>query len=148
MTAKSISAILQLIAHLLIFIWQYILQLRLTGTALAFETQSYLWGAFFIRTLLITVATQIAISIIFHIIVRIKTRDRIDQQDERDTLIELRSLRNFTIVFAIGFFSAMLLLTLNFPIDRMFQALAFGYLLSGLTLNITQIIYYEKGYEL
>ncbi|MRI81703.1 hypothetical protein GIY11_06705 [Aerococcaceae bacterium DSM 109653] len=146
MTAKSISAICQVTAHITIFAWQYYQQLHLTSSRLPFETQIYFWGTFFIRTILMTVAVQIAISIVFHIIFRIKTGERIDLQDERDQLFELRSLRNFSIIFAIGFYLGMLLLMFNFSIATMFQSLAFAYLFAGMTLSASQIFYYERGY--
>ena len=145
MTTKSIAAIVQVTAHLLIFAWQYVQQMQVTSSALAFETQLYLWGAFFLRTMLITVLVQIILSILSNIIIRIKTGDRVDAHDERDRLIELRSLRNFTFVFALGFYLAMTLLVFNFSLAVMFQTLAFSYLLAGVTLSASQIIYYERG---
>lgn len=144
MTKKSIPAIIHLIAHLVIFTWQFFQQSQVTGSALAFETQIYLWGAFFIRTLLMTFAVQIAIFTVLYLFGRLRTRHPAERKEDRDQLLVLRSLRNCSITFASGFFLAMLLLMLNFSIGSIFQVLAFSYALAGIFFYASQIFYHEN----
>jgi len=66
------------------------------------------WGRSFIVLIPVAIIAQIVIHILFAIINKIVTDEDIsDKDDERDKLIELKSLRVSYWVFIIGFMSAM-----------------------------------------
>ena len=68
-----------------------------------------------------------------------------DKMDEFDTIIEYKSVRNFGIVFILGFFISCLLFILSTYIFFPFLALFITLHVSGIVLQISYIKYYEYG---
>lgn len=104
------------------------------------------WGKSFLYLIPIAIVAQIAIHIVFAIVNRIITReDMPDLTDERDKLIELKSIRISHWVFIFGFMLAMGSLAMGMKPYIMFLTLiSFGFLAS-LASEVAKIIYYRKG---
>ena len=68
-----------------------------------------------------------------------------DKMDEFDTIIEYKSVRNFGIVFILGFFISCLLFMVSTYIFFPFLALFITLHVSGIVLQISYIKYYEYG---
>lgn len=104
------------------------------------------WGRSFIVLIPVAIITQIVIHILFAIINKIVTgEDLSDKDDERDKLIELKSLRVSHWVFVVGFMSAMGAVALGMELWVMFVTLIFSGFLSDLISSSVKIWYYRKG---
>jgi hypothetical protein len=104
------------------------------------------WGRSFIVLIPVAIITQIVIHILFAIINKIVTgEDLSDKDDERDKLIELKSLRVSHWVFVVGFMSAMGAVALGMELWVMFVTLIFSGFLSDLISSTVKIWYYRKG---
>ncbi len=104
------------------------------------------WGRSFIVLIPVAIITQIVVHIVFAIINKIVTNeDLTDREDERDQLIELKSLRASYWVFIIGFMSAMGAVALGMELWVMFVTLIFSGFLSDLISSSVKIWYYRKG---
>ena len=69
------------------------------------------WAKFILILIPVTIVSKIIIYIIFSIINTIATREELPKlTDERDKLIELKSMRNSHFVFIIGFLISMFVL--------------------------------------
>lgn len=104
------------------------------------------WGKSFLYLIPITIVAQIVIHIVFAIVNRIVTQeDMSDLTDERDKLIELKSIRISHWIFVFGFMMAMGSLAMGMKPYVMFLTLiSFGFLAS-LASEVAKIIYYRKG---
>lgn len=104
------------------------------------------WGKSFLYLIPISIVVQIVIHIVFAILNRIITQEDLsDVTDERDKLIELKSIRISHWTFIIGFMLAMGSLALGMQPYIMFLTLiSFGFLAS-LASEVAKIIYYRKG---
>lgn len=104
------------------------------------------WGKSFLYLIPISIVVQIVIHIVFAIVNRIFTQEDLsDVTDERDKLIELKSIRISHWTFIIGFMLAMGSLALGMQPYIMFLTLiSFGFLAS-LASEVAKIIYYRKG---
>jgi len=104
------------------------------------------WGKSFLYLIPIAIVVQIVIHIVFAIVNRIVTQeDMPDITDERDRLIELKSIRISHWIFIVGFMLSMGSLALGMkPYIMFLTLLSFGFLAS-LTSEVAKIIYYRKG---
>ncbi len=146
MTYYSKKAIVSIAGIVLTFIPFYI---NIMNQIQLFEMESKetlaLWGQFFIILLITNVGIKIVSIIIFNIINSIIAKEKEPKiVDERDQIIELKSVRNFCFVFSLGFFLAMAVLMFNGPLTLMFQILAFAFPISGIVLELSYILYYER----
>jgi uncharacterized membrane protein len=104
------------------------------------------WGRSFIVLIPVAIITQIVIHILFAIINKIVTgEDSSDKDDERDKLIELKSLRVSHWIFVVGFTLAMGAVALGMELWVMFVTLIFSGFLSDLISSSVKIWYYRKG---
>jgi uncharacterized membrane protein len=104
------------------------------------------WGRSFIVLIPVAIITQIVIHILFAIINKIVTgEDLSDKDDERDKLIELKSLRVSHWIFIVGFTLAMGAVALGMELWVMFVTLIFSGFLSDLISSSVKIWYYRKG---
>jgi hypothetical protein len=104
------------------------------------------WGKSFLYLIPIGIVVQIVIHIVFAIANRIITgEDMSDFSDERDKLIELKSIRISHWIFILGFMVAMGSLALGMKPYVMFIALISGGFLASLASEVAKIIYYRKG---
>jgi len=104
------------------------------------------WGRSFLYLIPIGIVVQIVIHIVFAIVNRIVTgEDMSDFSDERDKLIELKSIRISHWVFIFGFMLSMGSLALGMKPYVMFITLISSGFLASLTSEVAKIIYYRKG---
>lgn len=104
------------------------------------------WGRSFIILIPVAIITQIIIHILFAIINKIVTNEDIPtRDDERDKLIELKSIRVSHWIFTLGFFMAMGSVALGMQPWVMFVTLIYSGFLSGIISEIVKIFYYRRG---
>jgi len=104
------------------------------------------WGKSFLYLIPVAIVVQIVIHIVFAIANRIITQeDMPDFTDERDKLIELKSIRISHWLFIIGFMLAMGSLAIGMKPYVMFLTLISAGFLSSLASEVSKIIYYRKG---
>ena len=104
------------------------------------------WGKSFLWLIPIGIGVQIVIHILFAIGNRIVTQeDMPDITDERDKLIELKSIRISHWIFVFGFMLSMGSLAFGMKPYVMFITLLSSGFLASLTAEVAKIIYYRKG---
>jgi hypothetical protein len=104
------------------------------------------WGKSFLYLIPVGIVVQIVIHIVFVIANRIITQeDMPDITDERDKLIELKSIRISHWIFIFGFMLAMGSLAMGMKPYVMFLTLISSGFLASLASEIAKIIYYRKG---
>jgi len=105
------------------------------------------WGKAFLILIPVSVIAQIIIHIIFAIINKIITsKDVSTISDERDKLIELKSVRISHWVFLFGFLAAMSSQALGFEPYYMFLMLIAAGFAASIIEGIAQLYYYRKGF--
>jgi len=104
------------------------------------------WGKSFLYLIPIGIVVQIVIHIVFAIANRIITHEDIPNiTDERDKLIELKSIRISHWIFIFGFMLAMGSLAIGMKPYVMFLTLISSGFLASLASEVAKIIYYRKG---
>jgi len=104
------------------------------------------WGKSFLYLIPVAIVVQIVIHIIFAIANRIITQEEMpDITDERDKLIELKSIRISHWIFILGFMLAMGSLAMGMKPYIMFLTLISSGFLASLASEVAKIIYYRKG---
>ncbi len=104
------------------------------------------WGKSFLYLIPVAIVVQIVIQILFAIANRIITREDIpDITDERDKLIELKSIRISHWIFILGFMLAMGSLAMGMKPYVMFLTLISSGFLASLASEVAKIIYYRTG---
>lgn len=148
MTYYGKKAIVSIITTLIVFIYLYLDNIQAIGNISGDMSDVFgLWGLFFVKLLVILIVAQIIITMIFNMINRMITREKEPSVvDERDRNIEMKAIKNFCFVFSFGFFVAMAALMFTHSIGIMFSILAFDVLIAGLVLDISYIIYYNRGF--
>jgi hypothetical protein len=105
------------------------------------------WGKSFIYLIPIAIVVNIIIHIVFAIANRIITQEDMPSfTDERDKLIELKSIRIAHWIFILGFMTAMGSLAFGMKPYVMFLTLISSGFLASLASEVAKIIYYRKGY--
>jgi hypothetical protein len=107
------------------------------------------WGAFFLILIPVSIVAKIIVYIIFAIINTIATRQEepsMSMTDERDRLIEMKSATNSFYVFIAGFLLAMGSLVIEMPPSVMFIILICFGVLSEIVSEISQFIFYRRGF--
>lgn len=105
------------------------------------------WGKSFLYLIPISIVVNIVIHIVFAIANRIITQEDIpDITDERDKLIELKSIRISHWIFIFGFMLSMGSLAMGMKPYVMFLTLISSGFLASLASEVAKIIYYRKGY--
>lgn len=105
------------------------------------------WGKSFMILIPVAIISQIIIHIIFAIINKVITKEDPEElSDERDKLIELKSLRVSHWIFTMGFLLAMGSQALGMePWVMFFTLISFGFL-SGIISEIVKFWYYRRGF--
>ncbi len=104
------------------------------------------WGKSFLYLIPVAIVVQIVIHIIFAIADRIITQEDMPGfTDERDKLIELKSIRISHWIFILGFMLAMGSLAMGMKPYVMFLTLISSGFLASLASEVAKIIYYRKG---
>ena len=106
------------------------------------------WGKSFLYLIPVSIVVQIVIHIIFAIADRIITQEDMPGfTDERDKLIELKSIRISHWIFIFGFMLAMGSLAMGMKPYVMFLTLITSGFIASLASEVTKIIYYRKGVQ-
>ena len=132
-------SILSIISNTLVFvIYAFIVYNRYQGMNFSQESQVfYFWAKAFLILIPITIVTHIVIYIIFHIINSIANKETDPEiTDERDKLIELKSLRISHYVFILGFVLAMVSQVIKMPPTAMFVTLFISGFISSVVSEI------------
>ncbi len=104
------------------------------------------WGKSFLYLIPVAIVVQIVIHIVFAIADRIITKEDMPGfTDERDKLIELKSIRISHWIFILGFMLAMGSLAMGMKPYVMFLTLISSGFLASLASEAAKIIYYRKG---
>ncbi len=104
------------------------------------------WGKSFLYLIPVAIVVQIVIHIIFAIADRIITQEDMPGfTDERDKLIELKSIRISHWIFIFGFMLAMGSLAMGMKPYVMFLTLISSGFIASLASEVAKIIYYRKG---
>ena len=104
------------------------------------------WGKSFLWLIPIAIVVQIVIHIVFAIVNAIITKENMpDLTDERDKLIELKSIRISHWIFTLGFMVSMGSLAFGMKPYVMFLSLLSSGFLASLVSGVAKIIYYRKG---
>ena len=118
-----------------------------------FDTSNMMrfWSLIIVIYIPLSIVGRIILMIVFRILGEItdevrgtKEVDR-DIVDERDKLIELKSTRNSSVVFAFGFIWAVLSQVFGGSISLFFIIMVSGGILSDIVTNISSILYYRRG---
>lgn len=105
------------------------------------------WGKTFLILIPIAIVAQIIIHIIFAIINKIVTNEDIPTiSDERDKLIELKSMKIAYWIFTLGFMIAMTTQAFEMKPYVMFLVFASSGFIASLVEGIAQIYFYRKGF--
>lgn len=104
------------------------------------------WGKAFLILIPVTIVAQIIIHIVFAIVSKIVTNEDIPTlSDERDKLIELKSLRISHWIFTLGFLLAMGSQAFGMEPWVMFAILISSGFLSGIISEVAKFLFYRKG---
>jgi len=107
----------------------------------------YYWGKTILFLILVSIGAKIVIHIVFSILNTIATKEEEPSfMDERDKLIQLKSMRNSLYIFMVGFLLAMIPLVLNMQPTVMFIILVFAGILSEAVGDISQFFFYRRGF--
>jgi hypothetical protein len=120
-----------------------------TISTLTIGSEEYfkIWGFFFIKYLGLQVVAKIVSTILANIFTNVTVNEQGPKRiDERDRLIELKSVRNFSFVFGGSFMIAMFSLAFGFGLSTLFTIFAFMMILGELSLQASYIFFYERGY--
>jgi hypothetical protein len=147
MSAHERQAAVSLLSTLLlaVFFLAYVLPRYPGGNPYAPEVFHF-WGVVVVILVPVSVVATVVVSIVFSIVYAMATREQASSfADERDKLIELRSLRIALYVFICGFFLAMGALAIGMPPTVMFIVLMGSGYGSGLVGSISQLYLYRRG---
>jgi len=104
------------------------------------------WGKAFLFLIPVTIVAEIIIHIVFAIINKIVTNEDMDtRSDERDKLIELKTIRISHWIFIMGFLLSMISQVIGMPPYAMFLTMIASGFISSTTSEIAKIHYYRKG---
>lgn len=104
------------------------------------------FGMYVLLTVLALIVTQIVGKIIFDLFNRTyEKKEEPKKMDELDRIIEYKSVRNFSFMFLGGFFTSMLLMWLLGTLFAAFMVMFFTLFASGIVLQISYIVYYNRG---
>jgi nitrogen fixation-related uncharacterized protein len=108
---------------------------------------SAFWGKAFLLLIPVAIVAQIVIHIIFAIVNKVVYDEEIPSiNDERDKLIELKSIRISHWIFLTGFMLAMASQAVSWPDWLMFATLAGSGFIASMAAEIARIIYYKRGF--
>lgn len=136
-----ISSVLIIGAYVL-----YVYKRQVVGNIEILDDFSF-WGKTFLKLIPVAIVAQIVIHIVYAIINRIVTNEDIPtKDDERDKLIELKSIQISHWIFVSGFITAMVFLALGSKPSLMFIIIFVSGFISSLVSEIAKFIYYRRGF--
>jgi hypothetical protein len=105
------------------------------------------WGAAIALFVPAQVVPRIVILVVFMIFSMMTTAEtEPDLVDEFDRMVDLRAMRNFSYAFSAGFFLAMGALALGGSLEVMFAILLGNVVVAGTVLEVSQLLYYRRGF--
>jgi cell division protein FtsL len=105
------------------------------------------WGKSFLLFIPVAIVAMIVVHIIFAIINKMVTNEDLnDVEDERDRLIELRSVRISHWIFTAGFLLAMASQAIGMQTWVMMVTFILSGLVSSLASELAKIIIYKRGF--
>lgn len=123
----------------------YVYQKKVAGNSEILNDFSF-WGKSFLWLIPVSIVALIIVHIIYAIINKIVTNEDIPTvDDERDKLIELKSIRISHWIFILGFLTAMGLLAFGLKPYLMFIILFASGLLASIVSELAKLYYYRKG---
>lgn len=148
MEPKERQTLVTLIATVLIFvIYSLVVYNKYIAVNPEIINDFRFWGKAFIVLIPVAIVAQIIIHIVFAIINKIVTNEDIPtRDDERDKLIELKSIRISHWIFTLGFFLAMGSQAIGLQPWVMFFVLISAGFLSGIISEAAKIYFYRKGF--
>lgn len=131
---------------LVVTIYGFFVFRRLQDGGMAQLNDFAFWGRVFLLLVPLTIATHIVVMILFTIFYQVTTNEEGPSfSDERDKLIELKSLKNSHWVFALAFFLAMASQAVGMPPFVMFLMFILGGTVSEVVEGVSQLVLYRKG---
>lgn len=131
---------------LLFIIYYFYVYAQYQSLGVASGTDISFWAKYILILVPVMIIPKIIIYIIFAIINKIMTGDKItDMEDEMDKLIDLKASRNGSIVFMIGFMLAMVALVSGWSAHSMFIIILGSFMVSGISGEVSMFYYYRKG---
>lgn len=147
MATKEKEALITLVSSILILFFYslYVYNTSLDGHWERIN-DFHFWGKTFLILIPVTIVTQLVIHILFAIIrSAVSKEEDASFMDERDKLIDLKSIRVSHWIFAFGFFLAMTSQALSMEPWVMFITLIGSGFLSSSIAQIAKIYFYRKG---
>ncbi len=106
----------------------------------------HFWGSFFLILIPVTVVAKVLVTIAFSIYSTLTTGDEEPSVvDERDQMIELKSLRLALYVMSLGLVLAMGALVISLPPAAMFIALICAGMVAAIVADLAQFYFYRRG---
>ncbi len=144
MTERTKVAIGSSITNVVWFAILYFLQQNKAFASAEDLTRS--WGKFFLLLLGGMVVLNVLLTIALTLREKAKGGRGFDEVvDERDQLFEKKVLKNFSIVFSLGFFLSMAMLAFGTSLSVFFSTLAFTVIVASLTFWLSYAWFYERG---
>ncbi len=105
------------------------------------------WGKFMLVMMGVTISLKILSYLIFYGIMKTIHKDEdLEFMDDYDKQIELRSTRNSSHFFMIGFVGSLIPIAMGYPVHYMFiTLLSFGFA-SGVIDDLSKLYYYKNGF--
>jgi len=105
------------------------------------------WASAFLILIPVSIVARIIIHIIFAIVTKVATDEDLNyKEDERDKMIQLRSVRNSMFMFAAGFLLSMVAVVMDAQPYMMFVIIAIGGLMAETMEGLTALYYYRRGF--
>jgi len=147
MDQKERQVLVTILATILIFVvYSLFVYNRYIAPDPEIINNSSFWGKAFLLLIPVAIVAQIIIHIIFAIVNKAVTNEHIpSKDDERDKLIELKSIRISHWIFTLGFMLAMGSQALKMELSVMFITLIASGFLSGIISEGAKLYFYHRG---
>jgi hypothetical protein len=147
MDIKEKRILVSLIGSVLVFLFYalYVYNKHIAGSPEIINDFQF-WGKAFLFMIPVAIVAQIIIHIILAIFAKITTNEDLDTiDDERDKLIELKSIKISHYIFLAGFMTAMIWLAIGAQPGLMFILLFSSGFIASIIGEIAKLYYYRKG---
>lgn len=142
---RSIVYIFNILLITAIYVW-YAFDLQ--PEEVIYSTEDFrIWGKIILFMIPAQIVITIITQIIFAIVNTVATREEMPTvTDERDKLIDLKSIRNAYTVFMFGVVLSMIPVVMQSPLYVMFNLLIVCLLLAQFVWSVSQFYFYRRGY--
>lgn len=147
MDIKEKRILVSLIGSVLVFLFYalYVYNKHIAGSPEIINDFQF-WGKAFLFMIPVAIVAQIIIHIILAIFAKITTNEDLDIiDDERDKLIELKSVKISHYIFLGGFMTAMIWLAIGAQPGLMFILIFSSGFIASTVSEIARLYYYRKG---